>query len=438
MSSFMGKGAAGASLGGGFLSGVGGLVSALGLQMLGIISVGTLLLGSIGSWWFQNGAPTYYASDTVVGDLTTLTGDDMSMIKSGNPVLVALAIEHNLTDYKGHNNNYDYNNPIMQIVIQYWRKICGGRICPEALPVGKTDGGILATNFLDCSVVQLTCGNGFQCAMFISTVFGLSGNALPAKGNAIDYWRANHSIYENAGWKYINNGSGMPSIGDLAVMDHGVYGHIMLVVGVTPPSGGKDGTVYLAQGNAPGNTNIHMGNGDVNLLKWPLKSNGFATINWSSEYTLLGFIHKDDWSKKWGDPFSTTPYTPSGDAKCDEKARAMPESQARQLAAQAGFSGHGLDVIIAIAHAESSLNPKNCLLNKDWHDWYPQWHVHKKGRTLDRGIMQINNYWHFEVKDECAFDPLCSFKEAYKISNKGTSFSPWTTYTGGAYRKYMP
>ncbi|WP_220199441.1 transglycosylase SLT domain-containing protein [Ktedonospora formicarum] len=101
--------------------------------------------------------------------------------------------------------------------------------------------------------------------------------------------------------------------------------------------------------------------------------------------------------------------------------------QARSLAAQAGFTGHGLDVIVAIAHAESSLNPKNCNVNSD------------SRRTLDRGILQINNYWHSEVTDACAFDPQCAFEQGYRISSHGTHFTRvWSTYDSGAYRRYMP
>ncbi|GHO50418.1 hypothetical protein KSX_85810 [Ktedonospora formicarum] len=42
----------------------------------------------------------------------------------------------------------------------------------------------------------------------------------------------------------------MPPIGGLTVMDHGIYGHILIVVGVEPPQKGKKvPAAYLAQGN---------------------------------------------------------------------------------------------------------------------------------------------------------------------------------------------
>lgn len=412
-------------LGAGVISVAGGLASALGLQTLGIIGAGIFLLGGIGNWWFLYGAAAYYTTSTTTGDITAITGDDASMMVSGNPVLVALAMERHIkTDYNGSLNNYDYNDPIMQSAIAFWRKECGGLICSYALPKGKKDAGVGATDFVGCDAnVAGFCGNGLQCAYFVHTVYALSGNPLPAAGNAIDYWWADRAAFERAGWNYINNGSGMPSIGDLAVMDHPPYGHILIVVGVDLPQAGGKGAVYLAQANAPGNTSVN----GAELLKWSLEANGFAEQTWSGGYTLLGFIHNTALSQKWGDPFhATVPYTSAGDAQCDKKAPPLPEEQARALAMQAGFSGRSLDEVIAVAHAESSLNPKNCLVNND------------KLHTIDRGILQINNHWHSEVSDACAYDPACAFKEGYRISNKGTNFTPWMAYTSGAYQKYMP
>jgi hypothetical protein len=99
-------------------------------------------------------------------------------------------------------------------------------------------------------------------------------------------------------------------------------------------------------------------------------------------------------------------------------------AQARQYAAQAGFTGVAQDIIVAIAQAESSLNTSamNC---------------NNPGGSCDRGILQINSYWHPEVSDQCAFDPACAFQQAFRISNNGTNFSEWVTYQTGAYQKYL-
>ncbi len=93
-------------------------------------------------------------------------------------------------------------------------------------------------------------------------------------------------------------------------------------------------------------------------------------------------------------------------------------------ARSAGFSGLNLVIIVAIARAESGLDPKavNC---------------NNPGGTCDRGIVQINNYWHPEVSDACAYNIYCAMKAAYAISKNGSDFSPWTTYKNKSYAAYL-
>lgn len=89
--------------------------------------------------------------------------------------------------------------------------------------------------------------------------------------------------------------------------------------------------------------------------------------------------------------------------------------QARTYAQAAGFSGSALDMIVAIATCESGLDPS----------------IRGKSDPRDRGIVQINSYWHPEVSDACAFNPQCAMQQAYRISKGGTDFSQWTTYKNG-------
>lgn len=60
-----------------------------------------------------------------------------------------------------------------------------------------------------------------------------------------------------------------------------------------------------------------------------------------------------------------------------------------------------------------------------------------KRKTLDRGLFQLNDYWHSEVSDDCAYDKVCSTKEAYRISKGGTDWNEWVGYTSGNYLRYM-
>lgn len=99
-------------------------------------------------------------------------------------------------------------------------------------------------------------------------------------------------------------------------------------------------------------------------------------------------------------------------------------AQALSYAQGAGFQGQSAYTIVAIAMAESSLNTnaQNC---------------NNPGGTCDRGILQINNYWHKEVSDSCAYNPQCAFQQAYRIAGKGQDFTAWNTFTSGAYKKYI-
>ena len=97
-----------------------------------------------------------------------------------------------------------------------------------------------------------------------------------------------------------------------------------------------------------------------------------------------------------------------------------------QLAAYAGsggFTGGAMATMVAICLAESSGNTLD-------------YNVYRDG-SVDRGVCQINNAYHPEVSDACAYDPGCALKAAYTISNHGTNFGAWTTYTSGAYRQFL-
>jgi hypothetical protein len=98
-------------------------------------------------------------------------------------------------------------------------------------------------------------------------------------------------------------------------------------------------------------------------------------------------------------------------------------AQARSYAAAAGFSGQALSTIVAIAQAESSLNTQAQHTNGDG--------------SIDRGILQINNRWHHDIDNNCAFSPDCAFRAGFSISRGGRDFSAWSTYSSGAYLRFL-
>lgn len=57
--------------------------------------------------------------------------------------------------------------------------------------------------------------------------------------------------------------------------------------------------------------------------------------------------------------------------------------------------------------------------------------------SRDRGLWQINDRWHPEVTDEMAFDAKIATREALRISQGGTDYSPWSTWQNGAYKTHL-
>ena len=91
----------------------------------------------------------------------------------------------------------------------------------------------------------------------------------------------------------------------------------------------------------------------------------------------------------------------------------------------AGFAGEDLVRAVAVAMAESRCDPAATGHN----DGPPP--------SDDRGLWQINDYWHPEVTDACAYDAACNARAAYRISRGGDDWTPWSTYNHGTYLAYM-
>ena len=101
----------------------------------------------------------------------------------------------------------------------------------------------------------------------------------------------------------------------------------------------------------------------------------------------------------------------------------LSDVQIAQYARNAGFHGHGLVISIAVALAERSGWTQAVLVDSDC--------------SRDRGLWQINSFWHSEVSDAQAFDPAGCASAAFNISSSGNDWTPWTTYDNGAYQQFM-
>ncbi|GEO25001.1 hypothetical protein AAC03nite_07860 [Alicyclobacillus acidoterrestris] len=97
----------------------------------------------------------------------------------------------------------------------------------------------------------------------------------------------------------------------------------------------------------------------------------------------------------------------------------LPPAQVAHYAYDAGFRGNSLVTAVAIAGSESSFNPSatspanTCL-----------------------GLWQINKV-HDTANPSALYDPSDNAKMAYSISDHGTNWRAWSTYTNGSYKKYL-
>ncbi|MFK8912527.1 transglycosylase SLT domain-containing protein, partial [Streptomyces sp. YS-3] len=106
-------------------------------------------------------------------------------------------------------------------------------------------------------------------------------------------------------------------------------------------------------------------------------------------------------------------------------AYAAPSDLCAQVGYNAGFRGESLVTAVAVALAESSCDPTATNVQNN------------TPPSTDRGLWQINSYWHREVDDACAFDPQCNANAAFTISSGGANWQPWSTYNAGAHLRHM-
>jgi hypothetical protein len=114
-------------------------------------------------------------------------------------------------------------------------------------------------------------------------------------------------------------------------------------------------------------------------------------------------------------------------------ARGGAVSSLMSVIRQAGFSGSAADVMYGIVEAESGGNRFAHNTNSSTGD-------------NSYGLAQINMIgsmgparraqFHL-ASNNALFDPLTNLRVAYSLSSHGRNFSPWTTFTSGAYRQYL-
>lgn len=100
-----------------------------------------------------------------------------------------------------------------------------------------------------------------------------------------------------------------------------------------------------------------------------------------------------------------------------------------RYASRAGVKDADLRIAVAIAWAESGLRTDAVGHNGPTQGC--------PNGSRDRGLWQINDCYHADVSDACAFDPACNAGAMFRISSGGTNWRPWSTYNNLDYRGYL-
>ena len=232
------------------------ILKALNVKALAGIMGGTILVGAIVHF-----APTSPMNSSSGAYSTRVSQTQNMSTGAWDIAQMALRIAQHI---KGENlDQYDPHDPALQDVISYWKRICNKTICPEAQPTS------------------------LQCAMYVSTVYGMAGHPLPRTSDAVVYW---DNYKDQPKSQEIPVKSGLPKVGDLIVWGGGEIttkypagiGHIAIVVDVQPPGikAKPTAAVQLPNGKANSSTTaVQPPNSGTNPTATAVQSsNGSITV----------------------------------------------------------------------------------------------------------------------------------------------------------------
>ena len=149
-------------------------------------------------------------------------------------------------------------------------------------------------------------------------------------------------------------------------------------------------------------------------------------------------------------PSSSAPASVGQGLRPAPRSIAVPNAQVcAAVAAKAGFSYNTyintnagsypiIVVAVAVALAESGCQWNIYLCNPSLaYGYYPPVSCPYGTTSYDRGLWQINSFYHNEASDSCAFQVQCNTAVAFNISNKGRNWSAWLSYSSGAWANYI-
>lgn len=109
----------------------------------------------------------------------------------------------------------------------------------------------------------------------------------------------------------------------------------------------------------------------------------------------------------------------------------LSDAQIAAVAKGAGFSGDALAIAVAVAIAESGGNPQS-------HNALPPDNSYGLWQINMLGSMGPERRSRYGLKsNEDLYDPTVNARVAFSLSNGGSNWKPWTTYTRGTYLLYL-
>ena len=109
-------------------------------------------------------------------------------------------------------------------------------------------------------------------------------------------------------------------------------------------------------------------------------------------------------------------------------ATILTPAQIAAYAQNAGFTGADLQTAVAIALAESGGNPVT---------YNPETAAGTPDGEGSYGLWQIYLNAHPEFAMQNLYDPQTNANDAYAVYAAAGGFSPWSTYTSGAYQAFL-
>jgi Ricin-type beta-trefoil lectin domain/Lysozyme like domain len=132
--------------------------------------------------------------------------------------------------------------------------------------------------------------------------------------------------------------------------------------------------------------------------------------------------------------------TPGGESACAASAFQAGFSYSQFVATSAGHYRQ-MTVAIAVCLAESGgrSNVYGCnMASGEVDGYYPPVSCPSGTSSYDRGMWQLNNVAQSYMSNPCAFQAQCNADGTWSISGHGVHWSPWSTYSSGAWTGYLP